>query len=218
MVMNQEITYFTSRGFGVADVQYGGSTGLGRAYRERLDGNWGLVDVRDCATVARGLIAEGAADPSRIAIRGGSAGGWTAAASLAAEPELYQAAGIYFPVLDLEGWRIGGTHDFESRYLDSLVGPWPERRPRYRDRSPVNRPEAFRAPFALFQGLDDNICPPAQARALLDGIRRTSAVPCEYLTFDGEGHGFRRAETIAACLEAELALYLRAFATSEQNT
>lgn len=212
MVMNQEITFFTSRGFGVADVQYGGSTGLGREYRERLRGQWGVVDVEDCAVVARGLIRDRIADPRRIAIRGGSAGGWTAAASLVAEPDLYLAAGIYFPVLDLVDWREGGTHDFESQYLDSLAGPWPEARGLYHDRSPVNHPEDFRAPFVLFQGLDDNVCPPAQARTLIENIEKTSSVPCGYLTFEGEGHGFRRAETIAACLDAELALYRRTFA------
>jgi dipeptidyl aminopeptidase/acylaminoacyl peptidase len=206
MVANQEIAYFTSRGFGVVDVQYGGSTGFGRAYRERLRGNWGAVDVRDCATVARGLVAAGTADPARIGIRGGSAGGWTAAASLAAEPELYQAAGIYYPVLDPVEWRTRGTHDFESRYLDSLLGPWPEAADRYAELSPVNHAHRIRAPFVLMQGLDDTVCPPAQAERLLASLADGS-VPHEYLTFTDEGHGFRMANTIVACLTAELALY-----------
>ncbi len=212
MVVNQEISYFTSRGIGVVDVQYGGSTGFGRAYRERLRENWGLVDVADCATVARGLIDEGRADPDRIAIRGGSAGGWTSAASLVAEGDLYRAAGVYFPVLDLAGWRTRGTHDFESRYLDGLVGPWPQHRDRYEERSPVNHPEDFRAPFVLLQGLDDTVCPPAQAERLIEQLKGAQ-VPFMYLTFKGEGHGFRRADTLVRCLEAELALYTDVFRT-----
>jgi dipeptidyl aminopeptidase/acylaminoacyl peptidase len=208
-VRNQEITYFTSRGIGVVDVQYRGSTGFGRVYRESLRAQWGLVDVVDCATVARALVADGVAAPDRLAIRGGSAGGWTAAASLTTEPDLYRAAGIYYPVLDLEGWRTRGTHDFESRYLDGLVGPWPANRADYRDRSPIHHVDRITAPFVLFQGLDDTVCPPAQAEALLAGLAG-SAVEHEYLTFDGEGHGFRLADTTAHCLRAELRLYGRA--------
>jgi dipeptidyl aminopeptidase/acylaminoacyl peptidase len=220
-IRNQEITYFTSRGIGVVDVQYRGSTGFGRAYREALRGTWGVVDVADCATVARALIADGVAAGNRIAIRGGSAGGWTAAVSLTAEPTLYRAAAIYYPVLDLEGWRTRGTHDFESRYLDGLVGPWPDRRAVYRDRSPVHHVDRITAPFVLFQGIDDTVCPPAQAERLLAGLagssRSTRAGEHEYLTFEGEGHGFRRAETIARCLRAEMHLYGRAlgFAPAE---
>jgi dipeptidyl aminopeptidase/acylaminoacyl peptidase len=210
LVRNLEISYFTSRGIGVVDVQYGGSTGYGRAYRERLRGAWGLVDVADCATVARGLVADGLADPARLAIRGGSAGGWTAAASLVAEPELYRAAAIYFPVLDLVSWRTSGTHDFESHYLDSLVGAWPAWRSRYETRSPVRRAHLIRAPFVLFQGLDDTVCPPAQAQQLVARLAG-SPVSHQYLTFEGESHGFRRAETVVRCLEAELDLYTRVF-------
>ncbi|MGW5049847.1 prolyl oligopeptidase family serine peptidase [Actinokineospora sp. NPDC004072] len=210
LVVNQEFAYFTSRGIGVVDVQYGGSTGFGRAYRERLNGNWGVVDVRDCATAIRALIAEGAADPARTAIRGGSAGGWTAAASLAAEPDLYRAGSIYFPVLDPVSWRVAGTHDFESRYLESLIGPWPEAKARYAEVSPLARADAIRAPFVLLQGLDDAVCPPEQAELLL-GKLRGRGVPHAYLAFEGEQHGFRKVETITACLTAELALYARVF-------
>ncbi|WP_309054849.1 prolyl oligopeptidase family serine peptidase [Streptomyces sp.] len=209
LTLNQEINYFTSRGIGVIDVQYGGSTGYGRAYRERLRGTWGVTDVRDCATAIRGLIADGLAAPERVAIRGGSAGGWTAAASLAAEPELYRAAGIYYPVLDAVGWRTQGTHDFESRYLDGLIGPWPAAKDRYEAQSPLAGASRIRAPFVLLQGLDDTVCPPAQAErllALLDG----SGVAHRYLTFEGEGHGFRRSATVVASLRAELELYGRA--------
>ncbi|MFH8757251.1 alpha/beta hydrolase family protein [Streptomyces atroolivaceus] len=203
LVLNQEISYFTSRGIGVLDVQYGGSTGYGRAYRERLRHSWGLTDVRDCATAVRGLIAEGLADPRRVAIRGGSAGGWTAVASIAAEPDLYRAAGIYYPVLDPASWREE-THDFESRYLDTLIGPWPEAGDRYEKQSPLLDAARIRAPFVLLQGLDDTVCPPAQAERLL---QRTGTVPHRYLTFEGEGHGFRRSATVAESLRAELHLY-----------
>jgi dipeptidyl aminopeptidase/acylaminoacyl peptidase len=210
LVVNQEISYFTSRGIGVVDVQYGGSTGFGRAYRERLREGWGVVDVQDCAAAVRGVIAEGLADPDRIAIRGGSAGGWTAAASLIAEPELYRAAAIYYPVLDPAAWRTQGTHDFESRYLDGLIGAWPQQRERYAERSPVAHADRIRAPFVLLQGLDDTVCPPAQAELLLDRLKG-SEVRHRYRTFPGEGHGFRRAETVVQSLQEELALYAEVF-------
>ncbi|MEU0520242.1 prolyl oligopeptidase family serine peptidase [Streptosporangium sp. NPDC006007] len=209
LVLNQEITYFTSRGIGVLDVQYGGSTGYGRAYRERLRGSWGLTDVRDCATAVRGLIADGLASPDRIAIRGGSAGGWTAVASLGAEPGLYRAAGVYYPVLDPVGWRTRGTHDFESRYLDGLIGPWPEAGNRYEERSPLAGAARIRAPLVLFQGLEDTVCPPSQAERLLE-LLDGSGVEHRYLAFEGEGHGFRRSAAIATSLHAELELYGRA--------
>ncbi|MFI9393188.1 alpha/beta hydrolase family protein [Streptomyces bauhiniae] len=206
LVLRQDIGFFTSRGIGVADVQYGGSSGYGRAYRERLRGNWGLTDVQDCAAVARGLIAEGLADPARIAIRGGSAGGWTAAASLCAEPDLYGAAGVYFPLLDPVTWAAGGTHDFEARYLDSLIGPWPEARDRYEERSPLAGADRIKAPFVLFQGMEDKVCPPAQSRLMAERLAGRG-VACEYLTFEGEGHGFRKVENIVTALHAELRQY-----------
>lgn len=210
MVMNQEFTYFTSRGIGVVDVQYGGSTGFGRAYRDRLRRNWGVVDADDCAAVARHLIAEGVIDPERVAIRGGSAGGWTSVASLTNHPDLYRAAGVYYPVIDPVSFRDSGTHDFESRYLDSLIGRWPEEASRYHLLSPLRHADRIRAPFALFQGLDDAVCPPEQAERLLARVDETK-VRFVYLTFPGEGHGFRRAETIEAALEAELRCYTEAF-------
>jgi dipeptidyl aminopeptidase/acylaminoacyl peptidase len=210
MVVNYEIAFFTSRGIGIVDVQYGGSTGHGREYRERLDGNWGVVDVEDCAAVARGLVERGIADPARIAIRGGSAGGWTSTGSIAAEPDLYRAAAIYYPVLDAVEWRRRGTHDFESQYLDSLIGPWPDAEPAYVEQAPINRADRIQVEFVLFQGLADAVCPPAQAERLV-GIAKEHGVAHRYLTFDGEGHGFRRTATVIACLEAELALYTRAF-------
>ncbi|MFD4549863.1 S9 family peptidase [Streptomyces sp. NPDC058466] len=208
LLLNQEISYFTSRGIGVLDVQYGGSTGYGRAYRERLRESWGRTDVRDCATAVRGLIADGLAAADRIAIRGGSAGGWTAAASLGTEPDLYRAAGIYYPVLDAVGWRTRGTHDFESRYLDGLIGPWPRDKDRYEEQSPVAAATRIRAPFVLLQGLADTVCPPAQAERML-ALLGASGPEHRYLTFEGEGHGFRRSSTVVASLHAELELYGR---------
>ncbi|KIH96882.1 acyl-peptide hydrolase [Streptomonospora alba] len=203
MIHDLEIAYFTSRGIGVVEVNYGGSTGFGRAYRERLRENWGVVDVEDCVAAARALAGEGLADPDRIAVRGGSAGGWTAAAALAFT-DVFACAAILYPIVDLAGWRTGETHDFESQYLESLVGPWPETARRYADRSPVNRAGDIDAPFVLMQGREDAICPPAQGERFL---QRVHAVPHAYLAFDGEQHGFRREETIRAALHAELSLY-----------
>lgn len=215
LVPNHEISYFTSRGIGVLDVQYGGSTGYGRRYRERLRENWGVTDVRDCATAARGLVADGLAAADRIAIRGGSAGGWTAASSLVALPGLYRAAGIYYPVLDLVSWRSQGTHDFESRYLDGLIGPWPQTAERYAQRSPAVAAARIRTPFVLLQGLDDTVCPPAQAEALI-ALLGGSGPEHRYLAFEGEGHGFRRRATVADSLRAELELYGRALGFTPQ--
>ncbi|WP_030038144.1 alpha/beta hydrolase family protein [Streptomyces resistomycificus] len=209
LVPLDHITYFTSRGIGVLDVQYGGSTGFGRAYRDRLRGAWGVVDVQDCAAAARGIVADGLADPDRIAIRGASAGGWTAAASLIAEPDLYRAAAIYFPVLDADTWRRT-THDFESRYAETLIGPWPKSRELYEQRSPVHRADRIRAPFVLFQGTEDAICPPGQAEQFLKQLEG-SDTPYTHRLFEGEGHGFRGAATVIHTLQAELALYSRVF-------
>ncbi|MFD0803970.1 S9 family peptidase, partial [Streptomonospora algeriensis] len=207
MIHDLGIAYFTSRGIGVVEVNYGGSTGFGRAYRERLRENWGVVDVEDCVAAARALADEGLADPERIAVRGGSAGGWTAAAALAFT-DVFACAAILYPIVDLAGWRTGETHDFESQYLESLVGPWPETAQRYADRSPANRAGDISAPFVLMQGLQDAICPPAQAERFLERVR---GVPHAYLAFEGEQHGFRRKETIRAALHAELSLYAQVF-------
>lgn len=215
LVLDLEIAYFTSRGIGVAEVNYGGSTGYGRAYRERLRGQWGVVDVEDCAAVARALADEGTADRARLAIRGGSAGGWTAAASLTAT-DLYACGTISYPILDLTGWATGETHDFESRYLDSLVGPLAEVPDRYRERSPLHRADRIAAPFLLLQGLDDVICPPAQCERFLAEVAGRGT-PHAYLAFAGEGHGFRREETIVRAVEAELALYVRTFGLTRSD-
>ncbi|TXS57563.1 S9 family peptidase [Streptomyces sp. t39] len=209
LVLDLEIAYFTSRGIGVAEVAYGGSTGYGRAYRERLREQWGVVDVEDCAAVAEALADEGTADPARLAVRGGSAGGWTAAVSLTTT-DVYACGTIVYPILDLHAWATGETHDFESRYLESLVGPLADVPGRYRDRSPINHVDRITAPFLLLQGLDDVICPPAQCERFLERIAGRG-VPHAYIAFPGEGHGFRRAETMERALEAELALYTRTF-------
>jgi dipeptidyl aminopeptidase/acylaminoacyl peptidase len=212
MVLDLEIAYFTSRGIGVVEVNYGGSTGYGREYRNRLRESWGVVDVEDCAAAALGLAAEGTADPARLAIRGGSAGGWTSAASLVSPlaEGVYACGTVTYPILDLTGWATGETHDFESRYLESLVGPLAEHPARYHDRSPVNHADRITVPFLLLQGLDDVICPPVQCDRLLERVDAARA-PHAYLTFEGEGHGFRRADTIERAVEAELSLYLQTF-------
>ncbi|MFI5618976.1 prolyl oligopeptidase family serine peptidase [Streptomyces sp. NPDC051567] len=207
-VLDLHIAYFTSRGIGVVEVNYGGSTGYGRAYRERLREQWGVADVEDCAAVARALAAEGTADPRRLAVRGGSAGGWTAAASLAAT-DLYACAAIIYPVLDLVGFAEE-THDLESHYVDGLAGPGHTLAQRSRERSPVARADLITAPFVLLQGLDDRVCPPAQAQRFLAAIRGRP-VPHAYVAFEGEGHGFRRAPTMVRALEAELSLYSQVF-------
>ncbi|MEU9339427.1 prolyl oligopeptidase family serine peptidase [Streptomyces sp. NPDC048290] len=209
LVLDLEIAYFTSRGIGVAEVNYGGSTGYGREYRDRLRGQWGVVDVEDCAAVARALAADGTADPARLAVRGGSAGGWTTAASLATT-DVYACGTIIYPVLDLTDWSADGTHDFESQYLESLVGPFAEVPERYAERSPIEHAERITAPFLLLQGLDDVICPPVQAERFLARMRGRG-VPHAYLAFEGEGHGFRRADTMIRALEAELSLYAQVF-------
>ncbi|MFV0132767.1 LpqB family beta-propeller domain-containing protein [Streptomyces sp. HMX87] len=209
LVLDLEIAYFTSRGIGVAEVNYGGSTGHGREYRNRLREQWGVVDVEDCAAVALALADEGTADRERLAVRGGSAGGWTAAASLATT-DVYACGTIIFPVLDLTGWSAGGTHDFESQYLETLIGPYAEVPGRYAERSPTEHADRITAPFVLLQGLEDVICPPVQCERFLARLADRQ-VPHAYLAFEGEGHGFRRAETLVRALEAELSLYAQVF-------
>ncbi|WP_433256171.1 prolyl oligopeptidase family serine peptidase [Streptosporangium sp. CA-135522] len=204
MVLDVEIAYFTSRGIGVADVNYGGSTGYGRAYRERLRHQWGVVDVRDCETVAHGLIAAGRAHPSKIAIRGGSAGGWTSVAALV-HSKVFRGAVAHYAITDPEGWAAE-THDFESRYLDGLIGPLPQTRQRYLDRSPTLHAANASGPALLMHGLEDAIVDPVQAERFAAALER-EGTPWAYLTFPGEQHGWRREETIIAVLEAELAFY-----------
>jgi dipeptidyl aminopeptidase/acylaminoacyl peptidase len=212
-VLDMELAYFTSRGIGVVEVNYGGSTGYGREYRERLRERWGEVDVEDCAAVARALAAEGTADPARIAIRGGSAGGWTAAASLTspAAQGVYACAVVKYPILDLSGWTGNGTHDFESQYVYSLVGGPDVLEERSFLRSPVHHADRIEVPFLLLQGLDDEICPPEQAERLLRAVEGRG-VPHAYRTYEGEQHGFRRDATVIDAVLAEHALYAQVFA------
>ncbi|AVH55470.1 MULTISPECIES: prolyl oligopeptidase family serine peptidase [Streptomyces] len=211
LVLDLEIAYFTSRGIGVAEVNYGGSTGHGREYRNRLREQWGVVDVEDCAAVALALAEEGTADRRRLAIRGGSAGGWTTAASLTST-DVYACGTIIYPILDLTGWASGETHDFESRYLETLVGPLAEVPGRYAQRSPTEQADRITAPFLLLQGLDDAICPPVQCERFLARLEQHGRrVPHAYIAFEGEGHGFRRAETMVRVLESELSLYAQVF-------
>lgn len=209
LVLDLEIAYFTSRGIGVAEVNYGGSTGHGREYRNRLREQWGVVDVEDCAAVALALADEGTADRRRLAVRGGSAGGWTAAASLATT-DVYACGTVIYPILDLTGWGTGETHDFESRYLETLIGPYADVPGRYAERSPTEHADRVTVPFLLLQGLDDVICPPVQCERFLARMAGRG-VPHAYITFEGEGHGFRRAETMVRALEAELSLYAQVF-------
>ncbi|GAA5019885.1 prolyl oligopeptidase family serine peptidase [Kitasatospora paranensis] len=202
------ISLFTSRGYAVASVDYGGSTGYGRAYRDRLRRSWGTVDVEDSVAVARALAEAGLADPRRTAIRGGSAGGWTALAALA-HTDVFCCGSVYYPISDPETWSGGRTHDFESRYIETLLGVLPEDGDRYRAVSPLAHADAITVPFVMLQGLDDTICRPDQARRLVDAVERAPGPGrCfRYLEFPGEGHGFRRAATVAAALQAELDLY-----------
>jgi dipeptidyl aminopeptidase/acylaminoacyl peptidase len=210
-VLNLEIAYFTSRGFAVAAVNYGGSTGFGRAYRERLREQWGVVDVADCVAVAEALVAAGLADGDRLAIRGGSAGGFTAAASLTTT-KTYRAGTVQYPIVDLAGWTGDGgeTHDFESRYLDGLIGELPGAARRYVERSPLANAGALAGPVLFQQGLEDRICPPEQADRFVAGLAGRG-IPYAYQRFPGEQHGFRQAGTIIAALEAELSFYGQVF-------
>ncbi len=205
---NPEIQYWTSRGFAVVDVDYGGSSGYGRAYRQRLNGQWGVVDVDDCINAARYLIRRGNADPERTAIRGGSAGGYTTLAALTFR-DFFKAGASYYGVSDLEA-LTKDTHKFESRYLDRLIGPYPERRDLYRERSPINFVDRLSCPVIFFQGLEDKVVPPDQAESMVTALRRKE-LPVAYLAFEGEQHGFRRAGTIKRTLDAELYFYSKVF-------
>ena len=200
--------FWTSRGFAIVDVDYGGSSGYGRAYRQRLNGLWGVVDVEDVAAAVRYLVGQGLADRARVAIHGGSAGGFTVLAALA-RTDVFRAGASFYGVADL-GALARDTHKFESRYLDNLVGPWPQARAVYEERSPLSHLEGFSAPLIIFQGADDPIVPPNQAHMILDALR-SRGQPVAYLEFAGESHGFRKAETLVASKEAELYFYGRVF-------
>ena len=206
--LNPSIQFWTSRGFAVLDVDYRGSTGYGRAYRERLYGEWGVVDVEDCVAGALHLAETGRADPARLAIRGGSAGGYTTLAALTFH-DAFRAGASYYGICDLEV-LAADTHKFEARYLDRLIGEWPADREVYRARSPLHHASRLGCPIIFFQGLDDRVVPPNQAELMANALDR-QGLPVACLMFEGEGHGFRKAETMRRCLEAELAFYGRVF-------
>jgi dipeptidyl aminopeptidase/acylaminoacyl peptidase len=202
------IQYWTTRGFAVVDVNYGGSTGYGRTYRQRLDGNWGVVDVEDCVAAAQHLVASGRADPQRLAIAGSSAGGYTTLCALVFS-DVFAAGVNHYGVADLETFTRD-THKFEARYMDLLVGPYPERKDLYVERSPTNHFDKLSCPVLTFQGLDDRVVPPSQSEQLVEALER-KGLPYAYLAFEGEGHGFRRRETILRVPEATLYFLSRIF-------
>ena len=208
-VLTLGIQYWTSRGIAVVDVNYGGSTGHGRAYRERLKGNWGIVDTADCINAARFLVERGDVDPARLAIRGGSAGGYTTLNALTRH-RYFTAGASLFGLADLEAFVSGGTHKFEAQYLLGLVGPYPEMANVYRERSPIHHVDDISCPVIVLQGLEDAIVPPAQAELIVGALRR-KRLPYAYLPFEGEQHGFRKAESIVRSLEAELYFYGKVF-------
>jgi dipeptidyl aminopeptidase/acylaminoacyl peptidase len=204
--LDREFLFWTSRGFGVVDVNYRGSSGYGREYRQRLQGGWGVLDVDDCVAAPRHLAASGEADANRLAIRGGSAGGYAVLCALVFHDD-FAVGASYYGVADIESLDED-THKFESRYTVGLVGPYPERRDLYRERSPIHFVERLRAPVILFQGLEDKVVPPNQAETMVAALKR-NGVPHAYVAFADEAHGFRRAENQIRSLEAELYFYGR---------
>ena len=207
--LDLEIQFWTSHGFALVDVNYGGSSGYGRPYRDRLKGQWGVIDTDDCISAARFLVERGDGDPDRVAVRGGSAGGYTTLNALT-QRRFFSAGASYFGLADLEMFVTGGTHKFEERYLISLVGPYPEAKELYRQRSPINFVDQIDCPVIVFQGLEDAIVPPEQAEIIVAAMAK-KGLPHAYLAFAGEQHGFRKAASIVRSLEAELYFYGRVF-------
>jgi dipeptidyl aminopeptidase/acylaminoacyl peptidase len=205
---NPMIQFWTSRGIAVLDVNYGGSTGYGRAYRQRLDGQWGIVDVDDCVNGAHYLVERGEVDANRLAIRGGSAGGYTTLSALTFR-DVFRAGASYYGVSDLEA-LAKETHKFESRYLDRLIGPYPQKAKLFRDRSPIYFVNRLSCPVIFFQGLEDKIVPANQAETMVEALSK-KGVPVAYVPFEGEQHGFRRSENIKRALDGELYFYSRVF-------
>ncbi|MEG4278448.1 S9 family peptidase [Microcoleus sp. MON1_C1] len=206
--MNLKIQYWTSRGFAVLDVNYGGSTGYGREYRKRLQDSWGIVDVDDCANGAKYLAQKGLVDGERMAIAGGSAGGYTTLCALTFR-DVFKAGASYYGVSDLEALATD-THKFEARYLDGLIGPYPERKDLYVTRSPIHSAERLSCPVIFFQGLEDKVVPPNQAEMMVE-ILKAKGLPVAYVAYEGEHHGFRRAENIKRTLDGEFYFYSRVF-------
>ena len=206
--LNLGRNFWTSRGFGVVDVNYRGSSGFGRRYRKKLEGNWGVYDVDDCINAARYLAAQGKADENKLIIRGGSAGGFTVLCALAMHSVFTAGANMY-GVANLED-LADDTHKFESRYLDRLIGPYPEQKALYQERSPINHLEGLTAPMIVLQGDEDAIVPPSQSRMIVEALKKRK-VPVAYIEFKGEQHGFRKAENIITALESELYFYGQVF-------
>jgi dipeptidyl aminopeptidase/acylaminoacyl peptidase len=206
--LDLSIQFWTSRGVAIVDVNYGGSTGYGRAYRQRLNGNWGIVDVADCVNAARYLVGQGLVDGNRLAIRGGSAGGYTTLAALTFT-DVFHAGASYFGISDLET-LASDTHKFESRYLDNMIGPYPVAKAIYEERSPIHFTDRLSSPMIILQGLEDAVVPPSQAEEMVAALK-AKGLPHAYLPFEGEQHGFRMAPNIKRSLEAELYFYGRIF-------
>lgn len=206
--LNLRIQYWTSRGFAYLDVNYGGSTGYGRAYHQRLDGQWGIVDVDDCVNGARYLAQQGLVDENRMAIAGGSAGGYTTLCALTFR-DVFKAGASYYGVSDLEA-LVRDTHKFESRYLDRLIGLYPQRQDIYQERSPIHFTDSLSCPVIFFQGLEDKVVPPNQAEMMVEALR-AKGLPVAYVPFEGEQHGFRRAENIKRAIDGEFYFYSRVF-------
>jgi len=209
--LSLSVQYWTSRGFAVLDVNYGGSTGYGRQYRERLNKKWGIVDVDDCVNGARHLADRGEVDGDRLIITGGSAGGYTTLCALTFR-HTFKAGASHFGVSDAEA-LARDTHKYESQYLTGLLGPYPERRDIYYERSPINFPERLSCPVIFFQGLEDKIVPPNQAEMMVAALK-AKGLPVAYVPFAGEQHGFRRAENIKRALDGEMYFYSRVFGFS----
>ncbi len=210
-----EVQFWTTRGFAVVDVNYGGSSGYGRAYRQRLNAQWGIVDVRDAVNAARHLVAAGKADPARLITRGGSAGGYTTLAALAFH-DTFKAGASYYGISDLEV-LAQDTHKFESRYMDRLVGPYPASQATYRERSPIHAVDKFNCALILLQGLEDKVVPPNQSEMMAAAVR-AKGLPVAYVTFEGEQHGFRKAENVVRALESELYFYGKVFGFTPADT
>jgi len=200
--------FWTSRGFGVLDVNYGGSTGFGRAYRDLLKGQWGVVDVEDCVAGAKALVARGLADPERLIIRGSSAGGLTTLCALTFH-RIFKAGASYYGVSDLQGLDQD-SHKFESHYNAYLIAPQPAAAALYQARSPIHHTDQLSCPMIFFQGQDDKVVPPQQSESMVAALK-ARGVPVAYVALEGEGHGFRKADNIIRTLEAELYFYQRVF-------
>jgi dipeptidyl aminopeptidase/acylaminoacyl peptidase len=206
--LSLQTQYWTSRGWGIVDVNYGGSTGYGTEYRRRLNGNWGVVDVDDCVNAARHLAEQEIVDRRRVAIAGGSAGGYTTLCALTMR-DYFRAGADHFGLSDLVPF-VEETHKFESRYLDSLIGPWPEAADLYRERSPLTHIDGLNCPLIVFQGREDKIVPPNQSELIVAAVRN-KGLPVAYLAFEGEQHGFRQAKNIKRALEGEMYFYSQVF-------